>query len=57
MKIDGSFIKDICENKIDQIVVKSINEADKVMNIMTVAEYVENQSILDTISSIGIDFA
>jgi EAL domain-containing protein (putative c-di-GMP-specific phosphodiesterase class I) len=57
LKIDGSFIKDICENKIDQIVVKSINEADKVMNIMTVAEYVENQSILDTISSIGIDFA
>ena len=57
LKIDGSFIKDICDNKIDQIVVKSINEAAKAMNLKTVAEYVENQAVLDKISHIGIDYA
>ena len=57
LKIDGSFIRDIYKNEIDQIVVKSINEAAKAMKLKTVAEYVENQSIYDVVSDIGLDFA
>lgn len=57
LKIDGSFIRDICNNEIDQIVVRSITEAAKAMSIQTVAEYVENAEILDKISEIGVDFA
>lgn len=57
LKIDGLFIKDICNNKIDQIVVRSIIEAATAMEIKTVAEYVENQSIYNKISKLGADFA
>lgn len=57
LKIDGSFIRDIYKNEIDQIVVKSINEAAKAMKLKTVAEFVENQSIYDVVSDIGLDFA
>ena len=57
LKIDGSFIRDICNNKIDQIVVKSINDAASAMSIQTVAEFVEDQAILDLVAELGIDYA
>jgi len=57
LKIYGSFIRDICNNEIDQIVVRSITEAAKAMSIQTVAEYVEDAEILEMISEIGVDFA
>ncbi|MEB8433526.1 EAL domain-containing protein [Cocleimonas sp. KMM 6892] len=57
LKIDGSFIRDICTNEIDQIVVRSITEAAKAMSIQTVAEFVEDAEILRKISEIGVDFA
>ena len=57
LKIDGSFIKDICNNKIDEIVVSSIHQTAKALSIKTVAEYVSNDEIYDVVKSIGIDFA
>ncbi|WP_299878140.1 EAL domain-containing protein [uncultured Cocleimonas sp.] len=57
LKIDGSFIRDICNNEIDQIVVRSITDAAKAMSIQTVAEFVEDAEILNKISEIGVDFA
>lgn len=57
LKIDGSFIQDICNNEIDEIVVKSIVAAARAMEILTVAEYVSDQAILDKVTELGIDFA
>ena len=57
LKIDGSFIKDICNNKTDEIVVSSIHQTAKALSIKTVAEYVSNDDIFNTVKSIGIDFA
>ena len=57
LKIDGSFIRDICQNEIDAIVVQSIISAAKAMNIATVAEYVSNSDILDKVTELGADFA
>lgn len=56
LKIDGSFIKDICNNKTDEIVVSSIHQTAKALSIKTVAEYVSNDDIYDAVSRIGIDF-
>ncbi|WP_022951587.1 EAL domain-containing protein [Leucothrix mucor] len=56
LKIDGSFIQDICNNKIDEIVVQSIVAAARAMDIRTVAEYVSDQAILDKVTELGIDF-
>ncbi len=57
VKIDGVFVKDIAENPADYAVVRSINEIGHYMGKRTVAEYVENTQILDSLKEIGVDFA
>ena len=57
LKIDGSFIEDICNNKIDEILVQSIVAAASAMQIKTVAEYVSHDDILNRVRDLGIDYA
>ncbi len=56
LKIDGSFIKDICNNETDEIVVSSIHQTAKALSIKTVAEYVSTEEIYNAVKKIGIDF-
>ena len=56
IKIDGIFVKDILEDKVDGAMVKAINEVSKVMNKKTVAEYVENDEIRQKLSEISVDY-
>ena len=56
VKIDGIFIRDINTNKIDLEMVRSLNAISKLMDIKTIAEYVENEEILETLKDIGIDY-
>jgi diguanylate cyclase (GGDEF)-like protein len=57
LKIDGIFIKDIVQNRVDGEIVEAINRVAHVMGIQTVAEYVENNDILIELKSLGIDYA
>ncbi len=57
VKIDGVFVKDIAENPADYAVVRSINEIGHYMGKRTVAEYVEDGDILNSVREIGVDFA
>lgn len=57
LKIDGEFIKDMMENPIDQAMVEAINSIAHVMHIETIAEFVENDAILDALRRIGVDYA
>jgi len=57
LKIDGVFVKDITEDPVDLALVKSINEIGHVMGKQTIAEFVENQGILDALNKIGVDYA
>lgn len=57
VKIDGSFIKNVCNNELDAVVVKTITEAAKKMSIKTVAEFVKDEATLNKVSELGIDFA
>ncbi|HEY9050811.1 MAG TPA: GGDEF domain-containing phosphodiesterase, partial [Gammaproteobacteria bacterium] len=57
LKIDGSFVKDISVDPIDKAMVESINRLGHVMGIKTVAEWVENENILNIIKEIGVDYA
>jgi len=57
LKIDGSFVKDIVEDKVDLALVRSINDVGKVMGKRTIAEFVENQAILEKLREIGVDYA
>ena len=56
LKIDGSFIKDVLTDEIDEAVVRSIYKIGRAMNMDTIAEYVESNEIRAKLSEIGVDF-
>ena len=55
IKIDGSLIKDILTDEKSQVLVKSIVEFSKSLNIKVIAEYVENEEIFEFLKSLNID--
>ncbi|WP_291640608.1 EAL domain-containing protein [Clostridium sp.] len=57
IKIDGSFIRDINDKKENFYLVQSILSMSKAFKMETIAEFVESEQILNTISEIGIDYA
>jgi diguanylate cyclase (GGDEF)-like protein len=57
LKIDGSFIRDITVNRISESMVAAITQVAKVMDLKTVAEYVECAETKTLIEKIGVDFA
>jgi diguanylate cyclase (GGDEF)-like protein len=56
LKIDGSFVKDIKTNPSDYAVVKSINEIGHFMGKTTIAEFVEDDEVVEILREIGVDF-
>jgi EAL domain-containing protein (putative c-di-GMP-specific phosphodiesterase class I) len=57
LKIDGVFVRDIAINPINRAMVRAINEVGHVMGLRTVAEYVEDEQVLDIVRDIGLDYA
>lgn len=56
LKLDGSYIKNIVDNDLDLAMVRSMNEIAHILGKKTIAECVENTSILDRLIDIGVDF-
>jgi len=54
--VDGSFVRDIPNDPVDEAMVKAINEIGHVMGLKTVAEHVENQTVLAAALATGVDF-
>jgi EAL domain-containing protein (putative c-di-GMP-specific phosphodiesterase class I) len=57
LKIDGVFVQHIVNDPIDLAMVKSINDIGHVMGKKTIAEFVENEAILNKLQEIGVDYA
>lgn len=57
LKIDGVFVKDMLDDPIDRAMVKSINEMAHVMGKKTVAEFVENDALIEVLIALGVDYA
>lgn len=57
VKIEGDFIKEIAESKLDEAIVRSITVLCQYLGIQTVAEFVENKEILNKCKELGVDFA
>ncbi len=57
LKIDGSFIRGIEHDPINQAMVRSMQEIAQQLGLKTVAEFVESQATLDCLQRLGIDFA
>jgi len=57
VKIDGSFIKQLDSNFEDKVFVKALTDVSQSLGKKTVAEFVENEAILDVLKEFGIDYA
>ena len=57
IKIDGSMIKDIDTNENSRLVVETIVSFAKKMGMKTIAEFVENESILKVVNDLGIEYS
>jgi diguanylate cyclase (GGDEF)-like protein/PAS domain S-box-containing protein len=56
LKIDGSFINNLAGDTVNQAMVAAMIELSRSLNFRVVAEQVEDQQSLDTVTNMGIDF-
>ena len=56
LKIDGEFVRDIIDDPMDRAIVSAINDIGHEIGLTTVAEYVENEEILQLIKELGVDY-
>ena len=57
VKIDGQFIKNLMDDPLDAAAVSCFVEVARVINVKTVAEFVESTAVLARVCELGIDFA
>ena len=57
LKIDGALVRAIVHNKVNEVMVSSINTIGHTMKMKTVAEFVENEDIVKKLTNLGIDYA
>jgi diguanylate cyclase (GGDEF)-like protein len=57
VKIDGAFVRNILNSKIDYALVHNLSRLCQDIGILTVAEFVENQAIFDALKGMGINYA
>ena len=56
LKIDGSLVSEINRDEIALATLKSINDIGHIMGLSTVAEYVSDAEILQTVKDINVDY-
>lgn len=56
VKIDGLFVKDILSDPVDRAMVKAIIDMAHAMGKKTIAEFVENDAILQELIDLGVDY-
>jgi len=56
IKIDGSLIKDVSQNRDNQIILEGIIHISNLKGIKTIAEWVENEEDLKVLKDLGIDY-
>lgn len=57
LKIDGCFVKNMAHDRIAHAMVESINNIGHIMGLKTIAEFVEDDAILQKLLAMGVDFA
>ena len=57
LKIDGAFVNNISHNLISQALVEGFNGIAHAMNVETIAEFVGEETILEKLREMGVDYA
>lgn len=56
IKIDGSFVRKLRVGKVNSAIVRSIVDIGKAAGMRTIAECVEDQSQMETLAELGVDY-
>ena len=57
LKIDGMFVGNLSQDRVDYAMVRSIKEIGHVMGKLVIAKSVESEAVLDKLKEIGVDYA
>lgn len=57
LKIDGSFVRNLASDPMDHALVSSINHLGHVLGLKTIAEWAENEQLIEILTRIGVDYA
>ncbi|QIT55672.1 EAL domain-containing protein [Aquisalimonas sp. 2447] len=57
IKIDGRFVRELLLDSFDQAMVEAMQRIGTVMGIETIAEFVENEEVMDRLRDIGVRYA
>ena len=57
IKIDGRFVRDMCEEPVDFAMVRSIHEIAALTQKRTVAEHAEDEATIDLLRALGVQYA
>ena len=57
IKIDASLIKNIATDKNSQILIETIVDFTKKLNIQTIAEFVHSKEVYEKVKNLKIDFS
>jgi diguanylate cyclase (GGDEF)-like protein/PAS domain S-box-containing protein len=57
VKIDGSFVRDLLDDPVDAAMVESICRISNELGIETIAEFVEDQELIEWLTAVGVDYA
>jgi PAS domain S-box/diguanylate cyclase (GGDEF) domain len=56
LKIDGSFVSSMADNRIDRAMIAAMNEMAHALNIKTIAECAESAPVVDQLARLGVDY-
>lgn len=57
VKLDGSFVRNVLNSKIDHALVKNLSHLCQDLGILMVAEFIESKEIMEAIQDMGVDYA
>jgi diguanylate cyclase (GGDEF)-like protein/PAS domain S-box-containing protein len=57
LKIDGALVQDMKDDPVKRALVAAINEIGHVMGVCTIAEWVENATVVEALETLGVDYA
>ncbi len=57
VKLDGAFVRNIMNSKIDYTLVSNLSHLCQDLGILMVAEFVESREIMEALQNMGVDFA
>ena len=57
LKIDGGFVRGMVDDPYNYALVQAINEIGHTLGIVTIAEFVENEAIVNQLRELGVDYA